>query len=80
MYDVMILGAGPAGMTAAIYAARAALKFVVVERELSGGGQIIDTYEVDNYPGLPGINGFDLAEKFQEHSTKMGTEYVMCEV
>lgn len=80
VYDVMILGAGPAGMAAAIYAARAALQFVVVERELSGGGQIIDTYEVDNYPGLPGINGFDLAEKFQEHSARMGTEYIMGEV
>ena len=76
-YDVMIIGGGPAGLTAAIYAARAALKAVIVERELSGGGQIIDTYEVDNYPGLPGISGFDLADKFQEHSNRMGVETIL---
>ncbi len=80
VYDVMIIGAGPAGLTAAIYAARAALKAAVVERELSGGGQIIDTYEVENYPGLPGISGFDLAEKFQEHAEKMGMETIVGEV
>ena len=77
VYDVMIIGGGPAGLTAAIYAARAALKAVIVERELSGGGQIIDTYEVDNYPGLPGISGFDLADKFQEHSNRMGVETIL---
>ncbi len=80
VYDVMIIGAGPAGLTAAIYAARAALKAAVMERELSGGGQIIDTYEVENYPGLPGISGFDLAEKFQEHAEKMGMETIVGEV
>ena len=79
-YDVMILGSGPAGLAAAIYASRAALKTAVVEKEMISGGQIINTYEVDNYPGLPGIGGFDLAEKFREHSDKMGTEYITGEV
>ena len=60
MYDLIIIGSGPAGMTAGIYAQRAGLDALVIERNFMSGGQIIDTYEVDNYPGLPNINGFDL--------------------
>lgn len=79
-YDVIILGSGPAGLAAAIYASRADLKAAVIEKEMISGGQIINTYEVDNYPGMPGIGGFDLAEKFREHSDKLGTVYITGEV
>lgn len=67
LYDLIIIGAGPAGMCAAIYAGRAELKTLLIERNPMGGGQIVNTYEVDNYPGLPGINGFDLGMKMSEH-------------
>ena len=55
MYDVIILGSGPAGLSAAIYAQRARLSTLIIEEKPLSGGQILDTYEVDNYPGLPGI-------------------------
>ena len=67
MLDTIIIGAGPAGMAAGIYAARAELSHLVLECGLMSGGQIINTSEVDNYPGLKGIGGFDLAMKFREH-------------
>ncbi|MBR6452801.1 MAG: thioredoxin-disulfide reductase [Lachnospiraceae bacterium] len=66
-YDLIIVGSGPAGMTAAIYAGRAELKTLLLEQNPMGGGQIVNTYEVDNYPGLPGINGFDLGTRMSEH-------------
>lgn len=72
IYDLAILGAGPAGISAAIYAARARLNTLWIERKFAQGGQIVDTYEVDNYPGLPGINGMDLGEKMAAHAEKMG--------
>ncbi len=78
-YDVIILGAGPAGLTAGIYAARAELKTLIIER-FGAGGQILNTYEVDNYPGLPGITGFDLGMKMSEHLDKYGVERVTAEV
>ena len=53
MYDVIIIGSGPAGLAAAIYAKRAALETLVLEKTPLSGGRIINTYEVDNYPGLP---------------------------
>ncbi len=71
MYDMIIIGSGPAGMAAAIYAKRACLNTLVLERTGFGGGQVLNTYEVDNYPGLPGISGFELAQKMSEHATKM---------
>ena len=80
IYDVVIIGSGPAGLAAAIYASRAELDTVVIEKEFMSGGQIINTYEVDNYPGLPGLGGFDLAEKFREHADKLGAVHVMGEV
>ena len=76
MYDLVIIGAGPAGMAAAVYAARAELKFIVLEKEMMSGGQIINTYEVDNYPGLYHMGGFDLAMKFREHADALGTSFV----
>ncbi len=79
-YDLIIVGAGPAGLAAAIYAARAELKFIVLEKEMMSGGQIINTYEVDNYPGLYHMGGFDLAMKFREHADALGASFVTGEV
>lgn len=80
IYDVVIIGSGAAGLTAAVYGKRAELKMIVVEKAPASGGQILDTYEVDNYPGLPGINGYDLGMKFREHAEKLGAEFVNDEV
>lgn len=80
IYDVIIVGSGPAGLSAAIYGTRAELKLLVIEKAGISGGQIINTYEVDNYPGLPGIGGFDLSIKFREHADKLGAEFVTGEV
>ena len=76
MYDVAIIGSGPAGLTAAIYATRAGLKTAVISANPVGGGQILNTYEVDNYPGLPGISLLDLGHKFTEHSKNLGAEFL----
>lgn len=73
MNDVIIIGAGPAGMTAALYAARANLKVVMIERG-APGGQMNNTAEVENYPGFDSILGPDLAYKMYENATKFGTE------
>ncbi len=75
MYDVAIAGGGPAGLTAAIFAARAGLSAMVVE-ELAPGGQVAETAVVDNFPGLPGIPGYELAAKMEEHAKKEGAEIV----
>ena len=77
IYDVIIIGSGPAGLTAGIYAKRAGLDAVVVTNNPVDGGQIATTYEVDNYPGLPEMNGADLGIKFREHANKLGVEFVM---
>ena len=61
IYDLAILGGGPAGITAAIYASRARLNTIWIDKNFAPGGQITATYEVDNYPGMPGISGMDLA-------------------
>ena len=72
MLDLIIIGAGPAGLSAAIYGKRAGLELVVLEKAYMGGGQILSADKVDNYPGLPGINGFDMGMKFQEHAEALG--------
>lgn len=77
--DVIIIGEGPAGLTAAIYAKRAQLSTLLIER-FGAGGQILNTYEVDNYPGLPGISGFDLGMKMSEHADKFEVERISAEV
>ena len=72
-YDVIIIGGGPAGLTAGIYALRSGCTVAVVEKNMVGG-QINYTYEIDNYPGLPKINGFDLSMKFHSHYEDCGGE------
>lgn len=80
MYDLVIIGSGPAGLSAAVYAKRAGLQTVVIEKSPMSGGQVLTTYEVDNYLGLPGIGGYDLGMKFREHADRMGVEFVEAEV
>lgn len=80
MYDVIIIGSGPAGLSAAIYAARARLNTLVIEEKPLSGGQIVNTYEVDNYPGLPGISGFELAQKMRAHADKLELEFLTASV
>lgn len=74
LYDLIILGAGPAGISAAIYAARARLKTLWIEKKFAAGGQIADTYEVDNYPGMPGISGMEMGEAMTAHAEKLGLQ------
>lgn len=80
IYDVIIVGSGPAGLAAAIYAQRAKLSALVLEKEYMSGGQVLNTYEVDNYPGLPGIGGFEMGMKFREHAEKLGAQFLNMEV
>lgn len=74
IYDVVIAGAGPAGMTAAVYASRANLDTVLLERGMPGG-QMVDTEDIENYPGFDHILGQDLSSKMFEHAKKFGAEY-----
>ncbi|MFD2761251.1 thioredoxin-disulfide reductase [Lentibacillus juripiscarius] len=74
MYDVIIVGAGPAGMTAAVYASRANLDTLMIERGIPGG-QVANTEDVENYPGYDHILGPDLSNKMFEHAKKFGAEY-----
>ena len=78
-YDVIIIGAGPAGMTAAVYASRANLNTLMLERGVPGG-QMSDTEAVENYPGFDSILGPDLANKMFEHSQKFGAKYAFGDV
>ena len=75
LYDVIIIGSGPAGLSAAIYAKRAKLSSLTIEANFASGGQVLNTYEVDNYPGLPGISGMDLGSTLRAHAEKMGAEF-----
>lgn len=74
IYDVIIAGAGPAGMTAAVYTSRAQLSTLMLERGIPGG-QMANTEEVENYPGFDHILGPDLSNKMFEHAKKFGAEY-----
>lgn len=79
-YDLVIIGAGPAGLTAGLYAARARMKVLLLEKAVPGG-QIIITDWIENYPGFPeGISGFDLAEKMKKHAEDLGLEIRTAEV
>lgn len=79
LYDLIIVGGGPAGLTAGIYAMRAAMKTVLVERGMFGG-QVAVTKEVENYPGFITIGGSELCEKFLEHATSYDLEIIEKEV
>ena len=74
LYDVIIAGAGPAGMTAAVYASRANLDTLMIERGMPGG-QVANTEDVENYPGFDHILGPELSNKMFEHAKKFGAEY-----
>ena len=80
VYDVSIIGSGPAGLSAAIYAKRANLSAIVIEKEYEGTGQIAESGRVDNYLGMPGISGYDLGETFREHAVKLEVEFLEQEV
>ena len=80
IYDMVIIGGGPAGYTAALYAARAGLKVIVLEK-LSAGGQMALTTQIDNYPGFEeGIDGFALGEKMQQQAERFGAVSEYAEV
>ncbi len=79
-YDLVIVGSGPAGLAAAIYAERARISTLVIEKGMVSGGQVLTTYEVDNYPGLPGVGGYDLGTKFREHADNLGAQFAEDEV
>ena len=80
MLDAIIIGSGPAGLAAAIYGKRANLNIAVVEKEYAGTGQIAESSCVDNYLGLPGINGYDLGEQFRNHAVDFGVDFIEHEV
>lgn len=79
-YDLMIIGSGPAGLSAAVYGKRAGLNLLVIEKNYMSGGQILNTYEVDNYLGMPEMNGFDMGMQFRAHADKLGVEFLEAEV
>ncbi len=74
MYDIIIIGSGSAGLTAAIYGIRAGKKVLVIEKEYEGTGQIALSSKVDNYPGYYNIDGYTLGEHFREHALSLGAE------
>ena len=80
MLDLIIIGSGPAGLNASVYASRAGLTSAVVEKEYMGTGQIAESNKVDNYLGLPGLDGFSLGEAFREHAEKLGAQFINKEV
>lgn len=79
-YDVLIIGAGPGGLGAAIYGVRAGLNIAVIEKSPISGGQVLTTYEVDNYLGFPEINGSELCGKFREHADRLRVPFIEAEV
>ena len=75
MYDIAVIGSGAAGLSAALYAKRAGFSVVVVEEMPLSGGQIVNSAEVDNYIGIPQIDGFELAQKFRSHVDLYNVEF-----
>lgn len=79
-YDIVVIGGGPAGITAAIYAVRAGYSVAILDKNGMGGGQILNTYEIENYPGYSKISGFDLGMKMEAHSKELGVVVEAVEV
>ena len=80
LYDIIVIGGGPGGFTAALYAARAGLQVIVLEK-LSAGGQMALTSKIDNYPGFPdGVDGFALGESMEQQAQRYGAETELTEV
>jgi thioredoxin reductase (NADPH) len=79
IYDMVIIGAGVTGLTAAIYASRAGLNLLLIEQG-APGGQILNTYEVDNYTGISDVSGFELAQKFKNHAEALGVKPLLAAV
>lgn len=75
MVDIIIVGSGPAGMSAAVYGKRAGLSVLVIEKVYYGTGQVAESSHVDNYLGIPGMNGYELGEKFRSHAEGLGVEF-----
>ena len=75
LYDVTIIGAGPAGLTSAIYSRRANLKTAVIEFAIAGG-KLYSTYEIDNYPGFQKISGSKLGDELVEHAKKYNADFI----
>ena len=73
--DLIIVGSGPAGLSAAVYAKRAGLDLLVLEKNPLSGGQVLNTYEVDNYLGMPGIGGFEMGMQFRQHADRLGVAF-----
>lgn len=80
MNDLIIAGSGPAGLSAAVYASNAMLDFVVIEKFPMSGGQILNTYDINNYPGFEQIDGFSLGQNFRKHAEKVGARFVNDEI
>lgn len=80
MLDTVIIGSGPAGLSAAIYASRAALDYVVLEKAGYSGGQIVTTNDLDNYPGMPNVDGASFSMALQDHAEKLGAKILEAEV
>ncbi|MCR4830409.1 MAG: thioredoxin-disulfide reductase [Pseudobutyrivibrio sp.] len=75
VYDVIVIGAGPAGLAAGIYGKRAGFNILILDTSSISGGQILNTYEIDNYPGFPGASGEALAEAMKKHCEGLGVEF-----
>jgi thioredoxin reductase (NADPH) len=80
MYDLIIIGSGPAGLAAAIYGIRGGLNLLVLESNALSGGQVLTTYEVDNYPGMPETDGYELGMMFRKHADKLGVQFKTAKV
>lgn len=80
IYDLIIIGSGPAGLSAAVYACRAEMKSLVLEMQPMSGGQLLNTDTVDNYPGILNADGFSLSQSFRKHAEALGAEFRRAEV
>jgi thioredoxin reductase (NADPH) len=78
--DLVIAGSGPAGLSAAVYASNAMLDFVVIEKFPMSGGQMLNTYDINNYLGFESIDGFSLGQTFRKHAEKQGAEFINDEI